>query len=86
MHLPGKKTMEIKTFRAKTMPQALDLVRRELGPEAMVLHTRELNGGLLKRLMLGRAYEIAATPTPPPSKGVARGGIPKDRLPLRPNQ
>ena len=29
--------MEIKTFRAKTMPQALDLVRQELGPEAMVL-------------------------------------------------
>ena len=39
--------MEIRTFRAKTMPQALDLVRRELGPEAMVLHTRELNTGLV---------------------------------------
>ena len=54
--------MEIKTFRAKTMPQALALVRRELGPEAMVLHTRELNGGLLGRMLLGRQYEIAATP------------------------
>jgi flagellar biosynthesis protein FlhF len=54
--------MEIKTFRAKTMPQALALVRSELGPEAMVLHTRELNAGLLGRMFLGRQYEIAATP------------------------
>ena len=71
--------MEIKTFRAKTMPQALDLVRQELGPEALVLHTRERHGSLLGRVFIGRSYEIAATPgrdeNPPPSKGGARGGI-----------
>jgi flagellar biosynthesis protein FlhF len=62
--------MEIKTFRAKTMPQALDLVRRELGPEATVLHTRERNGSLLARVFLGRHYEIAATvQNSPSSKG-----------------
>ena len=33
--------MDIKTYRAKTMQDALELVRRELGPEAAVLHTRE---------------------------------------------
>ncbi len=53
--------MQIKTFRAKTMQQALDLVRRELGPEATVLHTRELNGGLVGRFLKGRQYEIAAS-------------------------
>lgn len=53
--------MQIKTFRAKTMQQALDLVRRELGPEATVLHTREINGGLLNRYFKGREYEIAAS-------------------------
>jgi flagellar biosynthesis protein FlhF len=53
--------MEIKTFRAKSMPQALALVRDELGPEAMVLHTRELNAGLLARMFRGREYEIAAS-------------------------
>ena len=68
--------MEIKTFRAKTMPQALDLVRQELGPEAMVLHTRERHASLLGRIFIGRSYEIAAAQTPPPSKGGARGGIP----------
>ncbi len=53
--------MEIKTFRAKTMQQALNLVRRELGAEATVLHTRELNTGLVARMFRGRHYEIAAS-------------------------
>ncbi len=43
------------------MQQALDMVRRELGPEATVLHTRELNGGLVNRFLRGRQYEIAAS-------------------------
>lgn len=42
------------------MQLALDIVRRELGSEAAVLHTRELNGSLLGRLLWGKEYEIAA--------------------------
>ena len=53
--------MDIKTFRAKTMQEALGLVRRELGPDASVLHTRELNGGLVRRMLFGRKYEVAAS-------------------------
>jgi flagellar biosynthesis protein FlhF len=53
--------MEIKTFKAKTMRDALDLVRRELGPSASVLHTRELNSGLVGRILFGRKYEVAAS-------------------------
>jgi flagellar biosynthesis protein FlhF len=53
--------MEIKTYRAKSMRDALDLVRRELGPSAAVLHTREVNAGPLKRLVFGRRYEVAAS-------------------------
>jgi flagellar biosynthesis protein FlhF len=53
--------MDIKTFRAKTMRDALELVRRELGPSAAVLHTRELNSGLLSRMVFGRQYEVAAS-------------------------
>ena len=52
--------MQIQTFRAKTMQQALDMVRSHFGPEASVLHTRELNGGLLARLFWGKEYEVAA--------------------------
>jgi flagellar biosynthesis protein FlhF len=57
------KTMEIKTYRAKTMQQALDLVRHDLGTNATVLYTREVNGGLVRRLVWGRHYEIAASRT-----------------------
>ena len=53
--------MEIKSFRAKTMQQALDLVRREFGNEASVVHTREVNSGLLRRVMLGRQVEVVAS-------------------------
>src|SRR3954447_16323967 len=53
--------MDIKTFRAKTMRDALELVRRELGPSAAVLHTREVNGGPIGRLVFGRRYEVAAS-------------------------
>ena len=53
--------MEIKTFRAKTMQQALNLVRNELGSGALVLHTRELNTGFVSRFLRGRQYEIAAS-------------------------
>ena len=36
------------------MRDALELVRRELGPSAAVLHTREVNSGPLGRLVFGR--------------------------------
>src|SRR6185503_11295575 len=53
--------MDIKTYRAKTMRDALELVRRELGPSAAVLHTREVNTGPISRLVFGRKYEVAAS-------------------------
>ena len=33
---------DIKTFRAETMNEALHLVRQELGPDAFILHTRQI--------------------------------------------
>jgi flagellar biosynthesis protein FlhF len=33
---------EVRTFKAATMQEALEIVRRELGPEAVILHTREI--------------------------------------------
>jgi flagellar biosynthesis protein FlhF len=53
--------MDIKTYRAKSMRDALELVRRELGPSAAVLHTREVNSGPISRLVFGRKYEVAAS-------------------------
>lgn len=43
------------------MQEALGLVRHELGPDAAVLHTRELNSGLVRRMLFGRKFEVAAS-------------------------
>ncbi|HWB14289.1 MAG TPA: flagellar biosynthesis protein FlhF [Pirellulales bacterium] len=54
--------MDIRTFRAPTMQQALALVRRELGPAAAVLHTREIRGGVLWSWIPGlRQIEVTAS-------------------------
>ncbi len=54
--------MEIKTYRAGSMQEALALVRHDLGPEAAVLHTREVNGSRLLRWIPGlRKIEVTAS-------------------------
>jgi flagellar biosynthesis protein FlhF len=52
--------MSIKTFKARTLPEALAMVRRELGPEATVLHARHYNRGWWGRLTGSHQVEIAA--------------------------
>ncbi len=54
--------MEVKTYRAATMHEALMLVRRELGPDAAVLHTREVRRRRLFGLVRGaRQIEVTAS-------------------------
>ena len=43
------------------MHAALALVRRELGPDAAVLHTREVRGRWLGLLPVGRQIEVTAS-------------------------
>jgi flagellar biosynthesis protein FlhF len=53
--------MEVQTFRASSMREALMLVKTTLGPDASVLRTREVQRGGLRRFV-DRAYvEITAT-------------------------
>jgi len=54
--------MEIKTYRAATMQEALMMVRSELGPDAAVLHTREVRNSRLFGLVSGRRQiEVTAS-------------------------
>ncbi|MEX0675748.1 MAG: flagellar biosynthesis protein FlhF [Pirellulales bacterium] len=54
--------MNVKTYRAKTMQEALALVRRELGSNASVLHTREVRPRGLSRLLgAARMIEVVAS-------------------------
>jgi flagellar biosynthesis protein FlhF len=54
--------MQIKSYRAASVQEALALVRADLGPDAAVLHTREVSGGALKWLGGTRQIEVIATP------------------------
>ncbi|MFN3150976.1 flagellar biosynthesis protein FlhF [Bremerella sp.] len=53
--------MNIRSFRAKSMHEALELVRKELGPDAALLHTREVPQRGLKGLLGGKEIELAAS-------------------------
>lgn len=52
--------MEAKTYRVKSINEALDRIRQDLGPEASVLHTRRINAGLWSWLS-GNRYEVVAS-------------------------
>ncbi len=73
--------MEVRTYRAKSMHEALELVRQDLGPNAAVLHTRERRAGGLLGLLLGlRQIEVTAADQaivpsrlPPPADGLDLG-------------
>src|SRR5947209_3116829 len=54
--------MDVRTYRARTMQEALHLVRRDLGPNAAVLQTRDVRAGGLFRLLPGmRRIEVTAS-------------------------
>lgn len=83
--------MEVKTYRAATMQEALAMVRSDLGPTAAVLHTREVgNAGLLKWIPGMRRIEVtAALDVNVPSrfagrKDAASPGAPAPHVPLPP--
>lgn len=68
--------MQIKTFRARTLRDALAMVRAEFGEGAAVLHSREVNTGPIARLVRGRAIEVAATPDRSPlAEQAAQAGV-----------
>lgn len=54
--------MHIKTYRAANLQQALELVRHDLGPQAAILHTRQLDRGRIRRwLPGGLQFEVVAS-------------------------
>ncbi len=51
--------MDLRTYRARSLQDALRLVRADLGPDASVLHTRDVAGGISR--WLGGATQIEVT-------------------------
>jgi len=74
--------MDVRTFRAPSLQAALQQVRKELGPDAAVLHTREVGRQGILGWLAGRRFEVTASaevnvpsrfaaPEPPPAPVVA---------------
>ena len=53
--------MNAKSFRAKSLSEALRLVEKEMGPDAAVLETREVWDGWLRGMLGKRRIEVTAT-------------------------
>ncbi len=68
--------MNIKTYRAASIQEALSVVRRELGPSASVLHAREVRGGWLSWVPGWRRIEVVASDeVQVPSRLEGRGAV-----------
>ena len=52
--------MRIKRYVARTIQEALDIVREDLGPDAVILHTRKARRGRLAGLFGGERVEVIA--------------------------
>jgi len=54
--------MEIKTYRANSIQEALQMIRQDLGSDAVVLRTRQVRaGGLFGLLGSRRCTEVTAS-------------------------
>lgn len=54
---------DLRTFKARSIHEAIARVREELGPEASVLHTRKLPSGVWSWLMSSPRFEVTASAT-----------------------
>jgi flagellar biosynthesis protein FlhF len=61
--------MRLKSFYAKTMTEAMHMVREALGEDAIIIATREENGGKAVRVTAAIDHEFA--PAPPPKSSAA---------------
>jgi len=58
--------MLVKTFQSASMPEALRLVKEELGPDAMILSTKKEKKTGIFSFFRKPVYKVTAAPAPPP--------------------
>ncbi|NOZ28612.1 MAG: flagellar biosynthesis protein FlhF [Chloroflexi bacterium] len=76
-------TMRVERFQAQDMTQALAMIKARLGPHAVILHSRRIRKGLLRRSVFEviAAVDEQEPPASPPPAAVAQP--PKELLAMR---
>ena len=75
--------MQVRTYRARSLKEALQMVQHELGPETRIVQTRELRTGWWERFAHGRQFEIRARrPGPQPLPLRRRGASSVNQGPM----
>ncbi len=74
--------METRTFQAREIREALALVRRELGPDAVIVETKRVPGRALG-LLGGSFFEVTAAPVPGGQPPAAKADAAADPGPIR---
>lgn len=75
--------MTIKTFRGRTIADALDALKKELGRDAVILNTRTFKTGGFMGLGARTITEIIATTQPTPARGRRGAAAAPSRTPER---
>ncbi len=65
--------MDVKTYRAKTFQDALQMVQSDLGPDASILQTRQLRSGLIRWIRSAPQVEVTASATIPVPRRLHEG-------------
>ncbi len=60
--------MKIKTYRSPSIPRAVDLIKQELGPGAVILNTKRIKKRRFLGLVPSLAFEITAASEPQPER------------------
>ncbi len=60
--------MKIKTYRSPSIPRAVDLIKQELGPGAVILNTKRIKKRRFLGLIPSLAFEITAASEPQPER------------------
>ena len=60
--------MKIKTYRSPSIPRAVDLIKQELGPGAVILNTKRIKKRRFLGLIPSLAFEITAASEPQPEQ------------------
>jgi len=61
--------MQIKRYEAKNVQEALEKIKKELGPDAIILSSKQLSGGKTPRVEVVAAKDSGETPILRPSSG-----------------